>query len=114
MVQRLQCLAQHVICGCLHLLNARNIVTANNDWMVCQSTAIDLPTIVTKKRHSKQTAFARPFECHHDVARAAAGRDADRYILRLRLREELAQKNDLYSYIVGERSNVGRFHGEGD
>src|ERR1700738_5188077 len=42
MVQHLQHLPQYVIRGCLYLLYARDIVTANNDGVVCQPAAIDL------------------------------------------------------------------------
>src|SRR5579863_9158988 len=79
-VQRLQRFANDVIDRRLHLLNAGNVVAVHDHGKVSQPLALDLAAVVAQQRHGQQIAVAGFFEGHDDVARSAAGGNAERNV----------------------------------
>ena len=87
----------------LNFLDARNVVAAHDQREVGQSAAQDFAAVVAEQRDGEQVALARFFKRHDDVARAAAGGDSDGDVFGPRLRDELAQKDELGADVVGDR-----------
>src|ERR1700730_2480920 len=67
MAQHLQGFPNDVINRGLDLLNARDVVTSDNNWKVCQAAPLDLSPVVTQERDRQQVTLARFFECRNDV-----------------------------------------------
>src|SRR5215469_1471685 len=94
-MQSLQSLSHHVIDGCLHFLNARDVVAVHDEREFRQPPAKDFSTVVTKKGDRKHISFACLFQSHNDVARTATRRDSNRNIFRSGLGNQLTQEDDL-------------------
>src|SRR5277367_3820742 len=107
-VEDLHRFADYVIHGRLHFLNTRNVVGMNHDRKIREPTAQNLSAVVAQQRHGEHPAFSCFFEGDHNIARTAARRDSHGHVVRLGLRDELAQKNQIRANVVGNRADVRR------
>jgi hypothetical protein len=114
MRQRLQVLADDVVDGRLHFLDAGDVVGMNDQGEVCQLSPYNFAAVVTHQREGGQATFARLLEGRDDVARTAAGGDSYRNVFGPRLGDELAQEDNLNSHIVGNARQVGRLERKGN
>src|SRR6185369_6150682 len=101
MFPQLQVLANHVVDRRLHFLNSRYVVTGHDQREIRKTAAADLAAVVAKQGNGQQLAFASLFERSDNVARSAAGRNSDGNVLGAGLRDELAEKYQIGSDIVG-------------
>src|ERR1700679_3651016 len=99
-----------MIGGSLNLLNARNVIAANNDRKVHEMETMDFSAVVAKESGRHQTTPTRLFKRHHNVARPSAGGNSYRHIFWSCLGNQLAQEDDFGANIVGERRYVGWLH----
>src|SRR5271165_5615017 len=114
MREYLQSFPDDVIGGRLNFLDARDVITANNDGEVGEAATVNLSTVIAEKGDCQHAALACFLQSHHYVARSSTGGDSDCDIVRLRLSNQLSQKDDLSADIVCERCDVGRLHGKRD
>ena len=77
----------------LHFLDPRNVVGAHNHRKIAEIAPQDFAAVVAEKRDSQKPTFAGFSESEDDVARTAAGGNADGDIVWLGLRDELAKEN---------------------
>src|ERR1700733_1959915 len=83
--QHLQRFAHDMVDRSLHLLNAGDVVAVDDDGKIRQPLALNLAAIVPEEGDGEHISFAGFFERGDDVARTAAGGDADGNILRTSL-----------------------------
>src|SRR6185437_11089479 len=108
--EHLQHFAYHVINGSLHLLDTGNVIRVDDNREISDASPQNLTTIVAKQRNREQIVFARFFKGHNDIARAAAGGDANSHVFRAQLCDQLTKKNHLCADIVGNGCDVGGLH----
>src|SRR5215472_21965 len=109
MIHVLQKFADRMVNRRLHLLNSRNVVGTDNERKVGQATTKDLASVITEQRDGEQILFSSFFERHHDIFRATTGGDSDGYVVRPRMGNQLALKNQFRTHVIGYRGKIRGF-----
>src|SRR5579884_1123641 len=83
-------LSHGVINRSLNLLNARNVIGANDNRVFRNATADDLSSVTAEQTHREQSTLTCLFESQYNVTRASAGRDSNCHVVRTGMRNQLA------------------------
>src|SRR5215213_8787295 len=97
-----------VVDGGLDLLDARDVVRADDDRVIREPLADDPAPVIAHDANRQQPSSAGFGERGEDVGGAPAGRDTDRDVLGPRMSDELTGEDRLRAYVVGYGRYVGR------
>ena len=89
-----------------------NVVGPDDQRKISKISTKDFASVITEQCHGQQISFACLFQRDDDIFRSAAGGDGDRNIVRTRLRDQLALKNQFRADIIGDSRKIGGLHGK--
>src|SRR5262245_1906006 len=100
--QHLQRVADDVVNRRVDLLDPRDVVRTDDQWAIRQAAPGNLAAVVPEQRNGQEAALARFLERRNHVAGSSARREGDGDVLTPGLRDQLPQKRELDTDVVGD------------
>src|ERR1700688_131065 len=105
-------IAKSVINRRLNFLNARNVIGAHDQRKIRETSTNNFSAVIAQQRNSEHSALAGLLQRHNNISGTAARGNRHCDVIHLSVSDELSQKNQFGSHIVGDGGDICWLHRE--